>query len=328
MKTARYIFYRIYSAPQIIPTMRKLYTDYRDVLKNRWKFASFYLIPFLILHPYLAGRGLAAENDKNVWLFMPLAVFVALVGTPETLRIYNDISGPTTYKSVPIHVILAVSSLALHIIPLLLINTDKFLLQRSVTDPQAIMASSVVLTLVFSVYLFLGEYPYSSDPVSMMSLMGAFLIVRRATSLRENNPMIVNYSVKFAAFVGLLVLLGPFFAKRFLGKMLDNDDKDPQNGDCLRAPHPTRESHYDFIIDVRTENERRLLGAHARSLHLPVQGITKDKIISLVGAAESRIRILAYCNTATRAKEAAQLIRSYGFPYTFYHPGTWDTIES
>lgn len=307
--------------------MRKLYTDHRDVLKNRWNFASFYLIPFLILHSYFTGK-----RDDKVWLFMPLAVFVALVGTPEPLRIYNDISGPTTYKSVPIHAILALSSLSLHIIPLLLIDTDKFLLQGSVTDPNAIIASSLVLAVVFCVYLFFGGYPYSSDPVSMLSLMAAFLFVRRATSIRENNPQIINYLIKFAAFVGavifLLVLLGPFFANRFLGKMLDKDDTDPQNGDCLRAPHPTRESHYDFIIDVRTENERRLLGAHARSLHLPIQGITKDKVISLVGAAESRIRILTYCNTATRAKEAAQLIRSYGFPYTFYHPGTWDMIES
>lgn len=313
--------------------MRKLYTDHRDVLKNRWKFASFYLIPFLILHPYLVGKGFSQGGEKKVWLFMPLAIFVALVGTPEPLRIYNDISGPTTFRSLPIYAILAVSSLVLHASPLLLINTDKFMLQKSATEFDGMMASSIVLALILSFYFFTGEYPYSSDPISMLSLMGAFLIVRRASTIRENNPRIVKLSVKFAAFLGVLIFLGvvigPFFAKRFLGKMFDSNDdnNDPQNGDCLRAPHPTRESHYDFIIDVRTENERRLLGAHARSLHLPIQGITKDKVISLVGAAESRIRILAYCNTATRAKEAAQLIRSYGFPYTFYHPGTWDTIE-
>ena len=167
--------------------MRKLYTDHRDVLKNRWKFASFYLIPFSSCTLTLPGKH--STMTKRACGFSCLSPSLSpSSGLPNPLRIYNDISGPTTYKSVPIHAILAISSLALHIIPLLLIDTDKFLLQRSVTDPQAIMVSSLVLAVVFCVYLFFGGYPYSSDPVSMLSLMAAFLLVRRTSSLRESNP--------------------------------------------------------------------------------------------------------------------------------------------
>lgn len=302
--------------------MRKLYTDHRDVLRSRFTFASFYLIPLLILHPLLVA-SFEPLDSKRIWLLMPLATVVALVGTPEPVRIYNDISGPTSLKSTPIQAILAFFSLALHTAPLFLVNTDVFALQRSVTDPTAVFASVMVLMPFLAYYLWKDAWPYASDPVSMLSLVLAFVAVRRTTSLRESFPQIFSPRlvglVALVAFVAVLIFPSSWLASD------SSQKKEPQ--DCLRAPQPTRETHYDFIVDVRTENERRLLGAHARSIHLPIQGLTKDQVVQAVGAAESRIRILTYCNTATRAKDAAQLIRSWGFPYTFYHPGTWDTIE-
>ena len=296
--------------------MRKKYTDHRDVLANRPKMASFYLIPLLIAHPRLFAGSEA--SPLKTWNLMPLAAAVALVGTPEPIRIYNDISGRTTYKSLPIQLVIALGSLALHTVPLFLVDTDKFALQKSVTDPQAIAISSAVLAPFLVYYLFCDDWPYSSDPASMLSVLLAFLAVRRTSSLKQAYPSLVKAIVFGAVLATVVVWAVP--AKIF--------PKQAEPEDCLRAPQPTKESQFDFIIDVRTENERRLLGAHARSLHLPIQGITKDKVVQLVGAAESRVRILTYCNTATRAKDAAQLIRSYGFPYTFYHPGTWDTIEA
>lgn len=304
--------------------MRKKYTDARDVLKNRPKFASFYLIPLLIAHPVLVARFSPSFSDTmRIWRLMPLAAVVALVGTPEPLRIYNDISGRTSLKSLPIQTLLALASLALHTAPLFLVDTNTFMLQQSVTDPKSVATSAALLAPFLAYYLFSDAWPYSSDPVSMLALMLAFLAVRRASSVKKALPP------SFPKLVLAVAILSAVVVFAIPPKILSTSSQKADPDDCLRAPQPTRESQFDFIIDVRTENERRILGAHARSLHLPIQGITKDKVVQLVGsAAESRIRILTYCNTATRARDAAQLIRSYGFPYTFYHPGTWDTIES
>lgn len=302
--------------------MRKKYTDYRDVLANRPKFASFYLIPLLIAHPMLVARFFPSTGPDRIWHLMPLAAVVALVGTPEPVRIYNDVSGRTTFKSLPIQALLAIVSLALHTAPLFLVDTATFKLQSSVTDHKSIAISAAVLAPFLAYYIFWDAWPYSSDPVSMLALVLAFVAVRRASSIKKALPPYFSKAILLVAIVSVVVI----FAIPAKNLSAPAQQADPQ--DCLRAPQPTRESQFDFIIDVRTENERRLLGAHARSLHLPIQGITKDKVVQLVGAAESRVRILTYCNTATRAKDAAQLIRSYGFPYTFYHPGTWDTIEA
>lgn len=305
--------------------MRKKYNDHRDILGNRSKFASFYLIPLLIAHPILLARFFpsSSEGGMRIWRLMPLAAVVALVGTPEPVRIYNDISGRTSLKSLPIQALLALVSLALHTAPLFLVDTNTFMLQQSVTDPKSVATSAAVLAPFLAYYLLSGGWPYSSDPVSMLALMLAFLAVRRASSIKKALPPAFPKLVLAVSILSTVVIFA--IPAKILSASAQTADPD----DCLRAPQPTRESQFDFIIDVRTENERRILGAHARSLHLPIQGITKDKVVQLVGSAtESRIRILTYCNTATRARDAAQLIRSYGFPYTFYHPGTWDTIKS
>ena len=82
-----------------------------------------------------------------------------------------------------------------------------------------------------------------------------------------------------------------------------------------QAKQAIRDGKVDIVLDVRTKQERDLLGYYPGSFHIPS------------GELELRLpqefpnkgtRFLVYCNTGQRARKATDLMRSMGYNYVNY----------
>ena len=79
----------------------------------------------------------------------------------------------------------------------------------------------------------------------------------------------------------------------------------------------------DVVLDVRTDFERKSLGAYPNSVH--VQGSDLEKIIPTVYKDKST-RFLVYCNTGQRARKAVETLHGLGYPNSVYIAGSYTTL--
>lgn len=75
------------------------------------------------------------------------------------------------------------------------------------------------------------------------------------------------------------------------------------------------------IIDIRTHTEYNL-GHYPKSIHIPVNDISKETVKNLSKTAGT----LVYCNTGQRARYAANKLVNLGFINVVYIDGTYETI--
>lgn len=79
---------------------------------------------------------------------------------------------------------------------------------------------------------------------------------------------------------------------------------------------------YDSIVDVRTDSEWAL-GHYPLAIHIPVQMIASELPMRIP---DKQARILFYCNTATRARKAAEKAQHMGYQNVKYLIGTYHTL--
>ena len=82
-----------------------------------------------------------------------------------------------------------------------------------------------------------------------------------------------------------------------------------------QAKQAIRDGRVDIVLDVRTNQERNLLGSYPGSFHIPSADL------------ESRLpkefpnkgtRFLLYCNTGQRARNATDKMKAMGYNYVNY----------
>jgi phage shock protein E len=71
-----------------------------------------------------------------------------------------------------------------------------------------------------------------------------------------------------------------------------------------------REGTFDVVLDVRTKLERDAMGYYPNSMHIP-SGELQEKVEGQIPRKDSRI--LVYCNTGQRARQATDLLRELGY---------------
>lgn len=78
------------------------------------------------------------------------------------------------------------------------------------------------------------------------------------------------------------------------------------------------------VIDVRTIEEYNK-GHYRNSIHIPLQSFRKD-LFELQNI-DKKSKILVYCRTGRRAKEATQLLNEYGFSNVYYIEDNYKALE-
>lgn len=77
------------------------------------------------------------------------------------------------------------------------------------------------------------------------------------------------------------------------------------------------------MLDVRTDAEVALTGAHPGSKHIP-SGELDRRVDELPN---KNARILVYCNTGQRARAAAEKLQRFGYPNVRYIAGPHTTLH-
>ena len=77
-------------------------------------------------------------------------------------------------------------------------------------------------------------------------------------------------------------------------------------------------AEFDHVIDVRTDAEWGL-GHYPLAIHIPL-GTLKETLPQRIP--DKKSRILFYCNTSTRSRQAAEAAQSIGYPNVRYLVGT------
>lgn len=76
------------------------------------------------------------------------------------------------------------------------------------------------------------------------------------------------------------------------------------------------------ILDVRTKVEWNI-GHHPDAIHIPNGDITKKKINKYFNKKD---KIIVYCNTGQRARQASEKLKSYGYENVYYIAGTYKSL--
>ena len=76
------------------------------------------------------------------------------------------------------------------------------------------------------------------------------------------------------------------------------------------------------IVDVRTEMEWNR-GHFPRAIHLPLASINENTAKAVLDQADT---ILVYCNSGTRARQAATKLRDLGYPNVYYVAETYHEL--
>lgn len=79
---------------------------------------------------------------------------------------------------------------------------------------------------------------------------------------------------------------------------------------------------YDAVVDVRTDNEWAL-GHYPLAIHIPVQDISTELPMRVP---DKQARILFYCNTAIRARRAAEQAQRMGYHNVKYLVGSYNNL--
>jgi phage shock protein E len=77
-------------------------------------------------------------------------------------------------------------------------------------------------------------------------------------------------------------------------------------------------AEFDHVVDVRTEAEWNL-GHYPLAIHIPITTL-KEALPQRIP--DKKARILFYCNTSTRARQAAEAAQAIGYPNVRYLIGT------
>ena len=76
---------------------------------------------------------------------------------------------------------------------------------------------------------------------------------------------------------------------------------------------------FDHIVDVRTDLEVKTLGSYPNSIHIP----SAELPVRAASQLKKSDRILLYCNTGQRARNAAETLQSLGYPNVRYIAGSY-----
>lgn len=125
-------------------------------------------------------------------------------------------------------------------------------------------------------------------------------------------------NTKIYFFISLFILLGLFFI--FFNKFLIKDKYLLSNES---VKNKIKNNEFDIIIDVRTKEEY-IEGHYNGSINIPLQSFSKQ--LNLFQTLNKNSKILVYCRTGRRAKEAKQLLNKYGFNNVYYIINNYQTL--
>lgn len=90
-----------------------------------------------------------------------------------------------------------------------------------------------------------------------------------------------------------------------------------------RAKYLINNSGFDLILDVRTDFERKTLGFYPGSVHIQSADIEK---LMPSRYPDTKIRILAYCNTGHRARMATEKLHKLGYTNSVYISSNYGSL--
>lgn len=88
-----------------------------------------------------------------------------------------------------------------------------------------------------------------------------------------------------------------------------------------QAVQNIKNNKYDVIMDVRTQIEYNL-GNYQGSVNIPIDKIKEQSYIES-NYPNKNIKILIYCNTGQRARQASETLNSFGYKNVDYIAGTY-----
>jgi len=77
-----------------------------------------------------------------------------------------------------------------------------------------------------------------------------------------------------------------------------------------------------YVIDVRTDFERKSLGFYPNSIHIPVTDMNEKRLSKI----PRNSSVLVYCNTGQRARKAAEILKEKGYSKVYYIAGTYQSL--
>ena len=80
---------------------------------------------------------------------------------------------------------------------------------------------------------------------------------------------------------------------------------------------------FDLILDVRTDAEIRAVGIYPGAVHIPAANL-KTGMKSQYR--DTSMRILIYCNTGQRARNAAEMLHAMGYKNAVYVAGPYQGL--
>jgi len=85
--------------------------------------------------------------------------------------------------------------------------------------------------------------------------------------------------------------------------------------DSVVAKEMLASNQFDVVLDVRTDLERSTLGFYPGSIHVPSAKLESaiERVIP-----DKTTRILVYCNTGQRARNATEKMRTLGYTNAVY----------
>jgi phage shock protein E len=81
----------------------------------------------------------------------------------------------------------------------------------------------------------------------------------------------------------------------------------------------------DLILDVRTDIERETLGYYPGSIHIQAADLENRMPLQFP---DKSIRIIAYCNTGQRSRNAVEKLQKLGYQNTHYISTTYTSLLS
>ena len=90
-----------------------------------------------------------------------------------------------------------------------------------------------------------------------------------------------------------------------------------------KAKEMIKNHQFDLILDVRTNLERNTLGFYPGSVH--IQSAELDKRMP-EEFPNKKIRILAYCNSGQRARNATEKLHQLGYQRAVYIATTYQSL--
>ena len=97
----------------------------------------------------------------------------------------------------------------------------------------------------------------------------------------------------------------------------------PHEVSSTDAKKMIRNNQFDVILDVRTKEERQT-GFYKGSVHIP-EATLKQGIQNQYP--DRKTKILVYCATGRRAKNATDVLRSMGYSNVLFIRGTYTDLE-